>query len=38
SNEQIGEGVTYIQQNLGNRYDSNLTPEEVQNLRDAPAP
>ncbi|MDD9718989.1 cytochrome c [Dinoroseobacter sp. PD6] len=38
SNEQIVEVVTYIQQNLGNRYDSSLTPEEVQNLRDAPSP
>ena len=38
SNVQIAEVVRYIQQNLGNRYDSDLTPEMVAELRDARAP
>lgn len=38
SDAQVAEVVRYIQQNLGNRYESDLTADLVADLRDARAP
>lgn len=38
SDEQVVAVVGYIQENLGNRFESNLTSDDVAQLREAPAP